>query len=65
MKKFALILGLALAASLTASAQEWEPVFHGQNLKGWADVGNAEEGYSPLQDYGHLVWYRSIKIKEL
>lgn len=65
MKKIALILGLALAASLTASAQEWEPLFNGKNLKGWPDFGNAEEGYSPLQDHGHLVWYRSIKIKEL
>ena len=37
MKKFALILGFACLATL-ASAQEWEPLFNGKNLKGWKQV---------------------------
>ncbi len=37
MKKTALLLGLALAG-LTASAQPWEPLFNGKNLKGWKQV---------------------------
>ena len=38
MKKAILILGLALVAGLSASAQEWEPLFNGKNLKGWKQV---------------------------
>ena len=37
MKKLALIFGLACLATL-ASAQEWEPLFNGKNLKGWKQV---------------------------
>ena len=39
MKKIAILLGFALAASLsTATAQEWENLFNGKNLKGWKQM---------------------------
>ena len=38
MKKLTILLGLAFALSLSASAQEWEPLFNGKNLKGWKQV---------------------------
>ena len=39
MKKYILMLGIALMATLApASAQEWENLFNGKNLKGWKQV---------------------------
>ena len=35
MKRIFAILGLATALSAAASAQDWEPLFNGKNLKGW------------------------------
>ena len=37
MKRITLLLGLFLALA-SASAQEWEPLFNGKNLKGWKQV---------------------------
>ena len=35
MKRIFAILGLATALSAAASAQDWEQLFNGKNLKGW------------------------------
>ena len=37
-KRLIVLLGLALTLSFSASAQQWEPLFNGKNLKGWKQV---------------------------
>ena len=37
-KRLIVLLGLILTLSFSASAQQWEPLFNGKNLKGWKQV---------------------------
>ncbi len=46
---------------------EWDEMVKNskfKNFQGWTD-GIAKEGYIGLQDHGHAIWFRNVKIREL
>lgn len=45
--------------------QEWDALVDYSKYRDWPDFGNHEEGFILLQDHGHEVWFRNIKIKVL
>ena len=45
--------------------QMWDAFVDYSKYRDWPDFGNYEEGYILLQDHGHQVFFKNIKIKEL
>ena len=45
--------------------QMWDALVDYSKYRDWPNFGNYEQGYILLQDHGHQVFFRNIKIKEL
>lgn len=54
-----------LQVETTMYTPEWEGLIKGSKFVKHPDFGTARKGHLMLQDHGHRVWFRSIKIKEL
>lgn len=45
--------------------EAWEALVDDSKFKDWEGFGIYNEGHIGLQDHGHDVWFRNLKIKEL
>jgi cytochrome c len=54
-----------LQVKTTMFTPEWETMIKGSKFKDMPGFGKSKKGKISLQDHGDLVWYRSIKIKEI
>ena len=63
--KLQLILNGTTVASTTMWTSDWDKLIDGSKFKGWQDFATFKTGHIALQDHGHEVWYRNIRIKEL
>jgi len=45
--------------------EAWQAMVNESKFKDWEGFGVHPEGHIGLQDHGHAVWFRNIKIKEL
>lgn len=43
----------------------WKKLVAGSKFKQWPDFSTFKSGHIALQDHGHQVWYKNIKIKTL
>lgn len=48
-----------------AWSEEWKKRKAAGKWKDYPDYGTAETGYIGLQDHGHKIWFRNIKLKPL
>jgi hypothetical protein len=46
-------------------SDEWNKVLADSKFKNWKGFAAYPKGHIALQDHGHLVGYRNIKLKEL
>jgi hypothetical protein len=60
-----LILNGTTVAETTLWTDEWNQLIAGSKFNGWLDFATFKTGHIALQDHGHEVWYRNIRIKEL
>lgn len=60
-----LILNGTTVAETTLWTDDWNKLIAGSKFKGWPDFATFKTGHIALQDHGHEVWYRNIRIKEL
>jgi cytochrome c len=44
---------------------EWEGMIKGSKFKDMPAFGKARKGHIALQEHGHQVWFRNIKIREM
>jgi hypothetical protein len=44
---------------------EWKEQVANSKFSNWKDYASLEKGHIGLQDHGHRVWFRNLKIKEL
>jgi len=54
-----------LQVETTMYTPEWESLIKGSKFVKHPDFGTYRKGHLMLQDHGHRVWFRDIKIKEL
>lgn len=46
-------------------SEKWNAQIEASKFKKWEDFATLGEGHIGLQDHGHRVWFRDLKIKEL
>jgi Domain of Unknown Function (DUF1080) len=63
--KLDLMLNGTNVISTTLWDDAWKKMVAGSKFKTMAGFGTFRKGHIGLQDHGHLVWYRNIKIKKL
>ena len=51
--------------STTMWDANWKKLVAGSKFKKWPEFGTFKKGRIALQDHGHNVWYRNIKIRKL
>lgn len=51
--------------STTLGDDKWKKLVAGSKFKQWPEFGTFKKGRITLQDHGHNVWFRNIKIKKL
>ena len=51
--------------STTLWDDKWNKLVAGSKFKQWSEFAKAKKGRLALQDHGHNVWFRNIKIKKL
>lgn len=44
---------------------EWEELYKKSKFSEYADYGRVEKGHIGIQDHGHQLWYRNIKVRPL
>ncbi|MCH7514845.1 MAG: DUF1080 domain-containing protein [Bacteroidetes bacterium] len=44
---------------------EWEALVEKSKFKDYPDYGRVKTGHIGLQDHGHLIMFRNIKIRKL
>lgn len=54
-----------LQVETTMFTPEWEALIKGSKFANHPGFGTFRKGHLMLQDHGHWVWYRNIKIREL
>jgi hypothetical protein len=55
----------AKVVNTTIGSPEWQQILETSKFKGWNDFMKVAKGKIALQDHGHQVAYRNIKIKQL
>ncbi|MCW3117414.1 MAG: hypothetical protein JWM28_1496 [Chitinophagaceae bacterium] len=51
--------------STTLWDANWKKLIAGSKFKQWPEFGTFKKGHIALQDHGHNVWFRNIKIRKL
>ena len=51
--------------STTLWDDKWNKLVKGSKFKQWSEFAKSKKGRFALQDHGHNVWFRNIKIKKL
>lgn len=54
-----------LIVEFPVNGEGWNNLVADSKFKDWEGFGKYQTGYIGLQDHGHKVWFRAIKIKEL
>ena len=54
-----------LVVSFVPWSEDWYQRKAASKWKDHADYGEARKGYIGLQDHGHRIWFRSIRIREI
>lgn len=49
----------------TLGSPEWKELVKKSKFKDYPKYGMAEKGHIGIQDHGHQLWYRNIKIREI
>ncbi len=52
-------------AEYVMHSPEWNTQIANSKFKKWEDFATLGKGHINLQDHGHRVWFRNLKIKEL
>ncbi|MFT4204070.1 MAG: DUF1080 domain-containing protein [Chitinophagaceae bacterium] len=60
-----LFLNKVKTADVQLWTPEWDKLVAGSKFKTWSDFAKFKSGHIALQDHGHEVSYRNIRIKEL
>ena len=63
--KLELYLNGTQTAATTLWDDQWKQLVAGSKFKGWADFARFTSGHIALQDHGHEVMFRNIRIKQL
>ena len=54
-----------VTAKVTIGSPEWEQLVANSKFAKWTDFAKSKSGHIALQDHGHNVWFRNIKIRQL
>lgn len=49
----------------TIQSPEWKELVKKSKFAGYPDYGMADKGHIGIQDHGHQLWYRNIKVRPL
>lgn len=52
-------------AKFPVNGADWDNLVENSKFKDWDGFGITQQGHIGLQDHGHDVWFRNIKIREL
>lgn len=54
-----------VVAKFPVNGAAWGKLVENSKFKDWEGFGITQQGHIGLQDHGHEVWFRNIKIREL
>ncbi|ANH81033.1 hypothetical protein A8C56_08615 [Niabella ginsenosidivorans] len=54
-----------VTAKVTIGSPEWNQLIANSKFAKWPDFAKSRSGHIALQDHGHNVWFRNIKIRKL